>query len=214
VLTSITVRNFKSFGEEQTIPLQPITVLVGPNNSGKSNLVSLAGFIRNAAMGGQAAAFDGEGGEGFVFHRPAHADAAMRIEWVVEAIGSYKTELVRSGFPPYAHSSYERIEELSRGEGQAGTGHSEPFHDLWTIFNSPFSADDLPHPVCSPVVDSREIKLSTSALRQDARVVPAPRLGADGSGLAAVLGLWRGARLALPSHARLPKRRVCLTPRP
>lgn len=80
MLTSITVRNFKSFGEEQTIPLQPITVLVGPNNSGKSNLVSLARFVRNAAAGGQQSAFEGEGGEGFVFHRPVHADAAMRIE--------------------------------------------------------------------------------------------------------------------------------------
>ena len=40
---------------------------------------------------------------------------------------------------------------------------------------------------------SREIKLFVPYLRDDAKVVPTPTLGSDGSGLAAVLGLWRGS---------------------
>jgi predicted ATPase len=43
------------------------------------------------------------------------------------------------------------------------------------------------------MVFSREIKLDLSALRQDAEVVPEPRLGLDGADLAAVIGLWRGS---------------------
>jgi AAA15 family ATPase/GTPase len=47
MLKSITLQNFKSFGDAQEVPLEPITVLVGPNNSGKSNLLSLGNFIRD-----------------------------------------------------------------------------------------------------------------------------------------------------------------------
>jgi predicted ATPase len=39
MLTSITVENFKSHKQPTTIKLSPLTVLVGPNNSGKSTIV-------------------------------------------------------------------------------------------------------------------------------------------------------------------------------
>ena len=51
MLSSITLRNFKSFGEEQTIPLRPITVLVGPNNSGKSAFMNIGQFVRGCHLG-------------------------------------------------------------------------------------------------------------------------------------------------------------------
>lgn len=43
------------------------------------------------------------------------------------------------------------------------------------------------------LVRSRTIKLALAALRHDAELVPEPRLGSDGYGLPAVLGLWRGS---------------------
>jgi AAA15 family ATPase/GTPase len=46
MIRSITLQNFKSFGESQTVPLEPITVLVGPNNSGKSNFMSVGRFTQ------------------------------------------------------------------------------------------------------------------------------------------------------------------------
>lgn len=39
MLNSITLRNFKAFGTRTTIPLAPLTILSGPNNSGKSSLL-------------------------------------------------------------------------------------------------------------------------------------------------------------------------------
>lgn len=65
MLTSITLQNFKSFGEAQTVPLEPITVLVGPNNSGKSNFMSVGRFMRNAQVGlGDAIVIEGGRGHG------------------------------------------------------------------------------------------------------------------------------------------------------
>ena len=39
MLTEIGIENFKSFGKMQRIPLKPITLLYGPNSSGKSSLL-------------------------------------------------------------------------------------------------------------------------------------------------------------------------------
>lgn len=40
LITSVAVRNFRGFGHHQTIPLTPLTFLVGPNNSGKSTITA------------------------------------------------------------------------------------------------------------------------------------------------------------------------------
>lgn len=40
IIKSITVRNFRCFRSEVTIPLAQATYLVGPNNSGKTSLLS------------------------------------------------------------------------------------------------------------------------------------------------------------------------------
>jgi predicted ATPase len=48
-------------------------------------------------------------------------------------------------------------------------------------------------PVLAPMVLSREVKLTIPALRKDAPVVASPHLAGDGSGMPAVLGLWRGS---------------------
>lgn len=39
MLNSIAIKNFKAFGKKATIPLTPLTILSGPNNSGKSSLL-------------------------------------------------------------------------------------------------------------------------------------------------------------------------------
>jgi AAA15 family ATPase/GTPase len=38
VLTSIRLRNFRCF-EDHTVPLKPLTIVIGRNNAGKSTLV-------------------------------------------------------------------------------------------------------------------------------------------------------------------------------
>jgi len=41
MLTEISIENFKAFGKKQRIPLKPITLLYGPNSSGKSSLIQV-----------------------------------------------------------------------------------------------------------------------------------------------------------------------------
>lgn len=39
MITSISVENFKSYGASARLPLSPLTLLIGTNASGKSNLI-------------------------------------------------------------------------------------------------------------------------------------------------------------------------------
>jgi len=39
MFTEIGIENFKAFGKMQRIPLKPITLIYGPNSSGKSSLL-------------------------------------------------------------------------------------------------------------------------------------------------------------------------------
>ena len=223
MLTSITVQNFKSFGEEQTIPFQPITVLVGPNNSGKSCFVSLAKFIRTAAMDGGDEAFEKDGGTDFVSHRPPAGDGTMRIGWKIdegeEGEGCYETALRREGSTYVGSPDGERFDLPKLGkawtEGVEGRDVFMKLHSLATGSGRTTRDADAYRPIWSPMVYSTDIKLALPALRGDAEVVPAPSLGADGTGVPALLGVLRGfdpdraAELDVFIHKSLPRDRAC-----
>ena len=212
MLTSITLQNFKSFGEEQTVPLRPITAIVGPNNSGKSNLVSLARFVRNVVDAGFDQAIEAEGGERFAFHRPSVEDGRVYISWSSNE-GRYHTSV----FPDLGLQKDEELHSTEQGdawetEQEAGSiqrlyrmtfSHSKkkplqidafmPLSGLAAVMRLDSQEAEPFRRIVTPLVRAREIKLQLSVLRQDAEVVPEPRLGSDGSGLASVLGLWRGS---------------------
>src|SRR5436190_5560488 len=59
MITSITIRDFKSI-REQTVKLEPLTVLVGRSGTGKSNFVQAIRFLRNFVSSSNA--IDAEGG--------------------------------------------------------------------------------------------------------------------------------------------------------
>lgn len=51
MLTELTVRNFKSFGDDpQTLPLARVTLLIGANGSGKSNVLDALQFLKFLAL--------------------------------------------------------------------------------------------------------------------------------------------------------------------
>lgn len=39
MITELQIQNFKAFGSTQRVPLKPITLLFGPNSSGKSSII-------------------------------------------------------------------------------------------------------------------------------------------------------------------------------
>lgn len=200
MIRSITLQNFKSFGERQEIPLEPITVLVGPNNSGKSSFMSVGRFVANAVIGRTEDAITQEGGVPFMFHRPQWETGVLELGWLSDH-GSYLLRLARS-----ERGIYVAAEELldtregspftrepdgsvrfKRGGGIANTGV--------VSLGLGYAVDrNWYEPIWAPLVHSRMIKLSLSALRADSAVVPSPELTQEGAGLAAVLGLWRGSQ--------------------
>ena len=60
-ITRVWARNFRSI-EHAELDLEPLTVLVGPNASGKSNLLDILGFLADAARHGLEAAVTRRGG--------------------------------------------------------------------------------------------------------------------------------------------------------
>lgn len=103
MIKTITLQNFRSFGAKQTIPLQPISVLVGPNNSGKSSFISVGRFVKNLLETmGFTEAIAKAGGMSNLVHRPPSDDGSFGIAWETD-LGSYTTTLRRDGesFPKH-----------------------------------------------------------------------------------------------------------------
>jgi predicted ATPase len=61
VLTSLTIENWKSY-EEATLNVDPLSVLIGTNSSGKSNLLDALAFLNRVASGSMlTSALQGDG---------------------------------------------------------------------------------------------------------------------------------------------------------
>lgn len=50
MLTSLRLKDWKSFGDGPAMPFGPLTLLVGPNGSGKSNVIDALRFLQGAAL--------------------------------------------------------------------------------------------------------------------------------------------------------------------
>lgn len=206
MITSITLENYKSFGERQVVPLEPITVIVGPNNCGKSSFLGIGRFIQQVVRSGAHAAIEAEGGGNFVFHRPRPKDSPLMIRWESE-LGSYETILSSAIIQKSEQVTHVEYGSLLRSEkGLTKIGNIQipalvPLEGLRQLVVNPglFFNSDSPEaasqflPIVEPITKSRFVKLSLAALRKDSEVVPDPQMSEDGSGLAALLGLWRGS---------------------
>lgn len=89
-LSSISIRNYRAFGESALVPLSPVTVVVGANNSGKSTLLGLPAFLANVLSHPNTEVAS-------AFHRPALGERAtdpannLAVSWT-GARGSYRFE--------------------------------------------------------------------------------------------------------------------------
>jgi predicted ATPase len=203
MIQSISLQNFKSFGELQTIPLEPITVLVGPNNSGKSNFMSVGRFVANSDVADVREAIRQEGGWEFLSHRPPFKQEPCTIGWSTPD-GSYSAKPSPFGIFSEERFEYARARESFFRRGPELNVTTQPLsiqsfqvdHSLILargLKYGPKHLRDAAYNVWKSLVTAETIKLSLSSLRSDSEVLPAPQLGSDGRGLAAVLGLWRGA---------------------
>jgi len=61
-LTSLTVQHYKSLSNVQLEDIQPVTVLVGPNATGKSNVIDVLKFLRDMVSEGLEQAISKRGG--------------------------------------------------------------------------------------------------------------------------------------------------------
>ena len=69
-ITKVWAKNFRSI-EYAELELDALTVLVGPNASGKSNLLDILSFLGDAAKDGLESAIEKRGGMGSIRRRPA-----------------------------------------------------------------------------------------------------------------------------------------------
>ena len=73
-ITKVWAKNFRSI-EYAELELDALTVLVGPNASGKSNLLDILSFLGDAAKDGLESAIEKRGGMESIRRRPARGKA-------------------------------------------------------------------------------------------------------------------------------------------
>ncbi|MGQ0678940.1 MAG: AAA family ATPase [Actinomycetota bacterium] len=104
-LVRLTVSNYRSIGNDVSIDLEPLTVLVGVNGSGKSNLLDAARFVAHALSDGLESAIEARHGIRAVMRDAARIRRPMSIRLDLEHpswTASYQFEIARSGQEDYS----------------------------------------------------------------------------------------------------------------
>ena len=85
LIHSLRLKNFLSYGSDaEPIILQPLNVLIGPNASGKSNLIEAIDLLGHTHIsGGISSAINSGGGIGEFLWRGSQDDPVAEIEAVV-----------------------------------------------------------------------------------------------------------------------------------
>jgi predicted ATPase len=138
VLTAIQLANFKAFADVQRIPIRPLTLIFGPNSSGKSSIIHSLVLARHAIetghldahrthIGGEAV--DLGGFNQYIYRR----DPSRRMQWAIEL---------------NAANLHGRLAELLAPVGTVAVSLS---------FGISLDNEGRPLPGASPEVDSYEV---------------------------------------------------------
>ena len=120
-LTRLTVSNYRSIGENVSIDFEPLTVLVGINGSGKSNLLDAPRFVSHALTDGLEAAVESRHGFDALLRDVGVQRGALRIQLDVEAPSWQATYAVELGSPANRRGEYSvRHEELQVTDPSSG----------------------------------------------------------------------------------------------
>jgi predicted ATPase len=174
LITEIEVKNFKTLRDVK-IPLAPgITVMVGANNSGKSNALAVLKLLREAERQTPSMAFAALGGEASIVSR--EATDALRV--------SVSASL--EGYTPKRYLSYSRTEGMT-----LGGDFPDPLSTDWQ------RGGQLPGKFSHLLNAISVHDLSVAALRAPAVIQRGAVLGPDGRDVAAVLDNMAGEAPAL-----------------
>ena len=120
VLRSITVSGFKSL-DEFTLDFQPgLNVLIGPNGSGKTNIINFIEFLAHLARNSLLDAVSKSGGAGRIFRRNTQGALGRRITFKVSGDGEHQD--YRSDQRQYVW--YEYSAEISLSESNSSLTYS------------------------------------------------------------------------------------------
>lgn len=204
MITKLSVKGFKTL-KDFSVPLTRVSVLVGPNNCGKSNVLRALTFLSTTVRDGFAAAVEDAGGSNEVFSRLGE----RRLEISVEALfGSTTIQYTLAG-PKL------RVEELSsQGEFELRIQQT-PSGSFVFLQGTPIALESrkpesllravLEMPRCpEPIQDfGRHLErlvvadFSMDRLRAKSLPVPGVQLKASGENLAATLDRLHGEQPAV-----------------
>jgi len=129
-LSRVSIANFRSIQRAELPDFGPLTILAGPNNAGKSNLLRALRFASQVAAAGISQASEQEGGSRSVFRQQMSRDARLEIELglkigssdATDLAGRYRIELSRVPRQPIIEELLERQGvELVRQTGESAT---------------------------------------------------------------------------------------------
>jgi len=120
-LLELSAKNFRSLREVQ-VPLQPLNVLVGPNNSGKTNFLDLIAFLGDSVRMDLGPALDRRGGYERVRFR-GKSSGSVRID-VKANVTRYSSLTAQDEYSLRFNSPAQRT---SRGHDQRVLVRSEDF---------------------------------------------------------------------------------------
>jgi AAA domain, putative AbiEii toxin, Type IV TA system len=201
VIKRVRLGNYMSFGEVQTAELEAITVIVGANNSGKTNFLNFVDLIRSEAQ-----TF------GAYWHRPPTRDRALVVEVDIELPGEkglalYKLRVVPIdtvvGGGELLELIHIRGNDVYSNSGRGGGGATEHFDNggfgyspgrirAMSIVRGDLGMGSLQTlgDLLSPVVRARHVHLRVDAMRAANQISPQTVLDPSGASLAALLAEW------------------------
>ncbi len=168
MLTRIEIDGFKSF-ESFALDLQPLSAIVGPNASGKSNLFDAIRFLSLLAQFDIRTAMQDLRGEPLELFRQTNSGLSDRITFAIEVM------LDRSGVDAFG-TRYETPAQRLRYELTLGVNLSK---------NGIVRGVYVQHERCTPIArkDDRAIFLYSQKLSYNARVAPFIKINDGGDAL-------------------------------
>jgi predicted ATPase len=123
-LQTLSIENWRSFGGPVSISLSPLTLFIGPNNAGKSNVLHALDGLRSLALPNPPRLAE-LGDTSFCFHRGAEK---LRLGLTFECegkVGSYAIGLERSGAyeESIQWSQFNTHSKKAPGHGRHGLEH-------------------------------------------------------------------------------------------